>query len=250
MKSLATSTNRCRFADTTFISMGQVKLSLTTPYGKNYIPVTQDVLPAEICTLLGMDVLDWECLAADTVASRLTERVEYSEETKPAVYYDQWYVSLYRSKANHIYAEMNCPADLLLTMCRLHKLHRKFCHPSPEKPFNLLRRSRPEEISPEILTILQDLTKRCDPCQQIQSTLTRFRLSFGAENVRFGKRILLDIVTIDKKPVLHTVGEGTRSSAARFVPGLSTKTILATTLECWAMIYTRIPNRVLVDQRS
>ena len=75
-------------------------------------------------------------------------------------------------------------------------------------------------------------------------------MSFGAENVRFNERILLDIVTIDSKPVLHIVDEGTRFSAAKFVPDVSTKTLWSTILECWAMIYTGLPNRMLVDQGS
>ena len=55
---------------------------------------------------------------------------------------------------------------------------------------------------------------------------------------------------LDGKPVLHIVDEGTRFSAARFLPDVFTKTIWKSILECWAAIYTRLPNRMLVNQGS
>lgn len=205
LKSFGTSSNRFRSADKTFESMGQVKLPLATPYGKVTIPVTLDVVPADIPALLDMDVLDGEFLIADIVANRLTKRVKYRDKTGSLAYYDEWQVPLFRSKGNHVYAETYCPTNVLFTRSQLHKLQRQFFHPYREKLFNLLRRSKPEETSPETLTVLQDLTKRCDPCQRIQSAPTSFRASFGAENVHFNERILLDIVSIEEKPVLHIV---------------------------------------------
>lgn len=50
--------------------------------------------------------------------------------------------------------------------------------------------------------------------------------------MHFNERILLDIVTIDEKPVLHLVDEDTRFSAACFVPDVSTKNIWSAMLEC------------------
>ncbi len=55
---------------------------------------------------------------------------------------------------------------------------------------------------------------------------------------------------LDSKPVLHIVDEGTRFSAARFLPNVSTTTIWQTFLECWVAIYSGLPYRILVDQGS
>ena len=79
---------------------------------------------------------------------------------------------------------------------------------------------------------------------------TRFRVSFGAETVHFNERILLDVTYVDGKPVLYIVDEGMRFSAAQYPPDVSTKKIRNTMLQCWATIYTGLPNRMLVDQRS
>ena len=133
----------------------------------------------------------------------------------------------------------------MFTRSQLGRLHKQFFHPSAEKLLNMLKKARPEETTLKILSVLQDLTKRCDRFQRIQNAPTRFRVSFGAENVRFNKRIMLDIFAIHGRPVLHIVDEGTRCSAARFLPNVSTKTLWSTILECWAMIYTGLPNRMI-----
>ena len=111
-----------------------------------------------------------------------------------------------------------------------------------------MKKARQEETTAETLSILQDLSKRCNPCQRIHTAPTRFSVSFGAENARFNERVLLDIITIDGKPILYIVDEGTRFSAARFVPDVSTTTIWSIILHWWATIYTGLPNRMLVDQ--
>ncbi len=60
----------------------------------------------------------------------------------------------------------------------------------------------------------------------------------------------MDVMYLDGKPVLHIVDEGTRFSAARSVPDVSTKTIWRTFLECWAAVYTGLPHKILVDQAT
>ena len=75
-------------------------------------------------------------------------------------------------------------------------------------------------------------------------------MSFGAENVRFNKRLLIDVMYLDGKPALHIMDEGTDLSAARFVKEVSTAAIWATILEYWATISTGLPRKILVDQGS
>ncbi len=67
--------------------------------------------------------------------------------------------------------------------------------------YTLLRRARPEETSAENLGLLEDLTKRCDPCQRIQRGPTRFRVSFGAEDTLFNERVLIDVMYLDGTPI-------------------------------------------------
>lgn len=53
----------------------------------------------------------------------------------------------------------------------------------------------------------------------------RFRVSFGAEKLRFNEKILIENFQIDVKQVLHIVDEGTGFSAVRFFLDLFKKTI-------------------------
>ena len=243
-------THRFRFADRLFDSLGKVTLFLSTPSGIPPIRVVLDVVRANIPALLGMDVLDREALIADTVAGRLTKRVKTKSKEGQEQFVDEWSVPLYRAPSRHVFARMHFAFATFFARSQLLKLHKQFFHPSAQKLFNLLCRARPEEATPETLSILEDLSKRCDPCQRIQNAPRRFRVSFGADHVRFNERILLDIMYINGSAILHIVDEGTHFSAARFLADVSTKTIWKTILECWACIYTGLPNRMLVDQGS
>lgn len=167
------STNRYRFADTSYESLGKASLPLATPLCKLTILVEMDVVNADIPALLGLDVLDREALMADTVANRLTKRCLAQNEGS-CFYFDDWHVPLLRSKSGHVYVAMECSASVMFTRSQLSKLHKQFFHPSAEKLFNLLKKARPEESTAETLEILQDLSKRCDPCQRIHTAPMRF----------------------------------------------------------------------------
>lgn len=84
----------------------------------------------------------------------------------------------------------------------------------------------------------------------MQTGPTRFRVSFGAENVKFNERLFMDMMYLNGKPVLHIVDEGAHFRAAAFLPNVSTKTIWATILECWAAINAGLPYKIMVDQGS
>ena len=150
----------------------------------------------------------------------------------------------------HTYVPFDVGTQNFFTRAQLHKLQRQFFHPSAIRLFNLLKRARPEHATPETREILEEISRRCDPCQRIKPGPTRFRVSFGTEDGRFNERIMMDIMILDGEPVLHIVDEATKFSAARFLPNTETKTIWNILLSCWASIYTGLPNKILVDQGS
>lgn len=239
-----------RFADHTYKSLGVAFFLLETPPGVPAIEVPMDIVPANIPPLLGMDIMDANSLYPNTVANRLTKCVETRDTHGNTTFLDQWFVPMQRSHSRHSYAKMAFPAVYFFTKAQLVKMHRNFHHPSVEKLFNLLQRARPETATKQTWLTLQDIAKRCDPCQRITNAPNRFRVSFGAEHVRFNERIMMDVMYIDGKAVLHIVDEGTRFSAARFLPDNRTATIWKLLLVCWANIYTGLPNRIITDQGS
>lgn len=195
-----------------------------------------------------MDLLDREALTPDTTCNRLAKRICVNDYPHDSVFVDEWYIPMWRVASNHLYVGVGAPHQTCFTKAQLMKLHKQFFHPSSQKLFNLIKRARPEMATPEILQTIMELSRRCDPCQRIQLAPYRFRVSFGTENIRFNERVLMDVLFLNSKPVLHIVDEGTRFSAARLLPDYSTNTIWKTILECWAAVYTRLPNRMLVDQ--
>lgn len=249
-KHIRRSSNRFRFGDQSFESLGCISLPLPTPRGVHPIVVDFDIVKAHVPPLLGMDVLDREELVADTVFRRLARRSTRMLDDGATAYVDDWYVPLVRSQSGHVYVPFDRESRCLFTRAQLHKLHKQFFHPSATKLFNLMKRARPEHATPETLEILKDISRRCDPCQRIKPAPTRFRVSFGSEHVRFNERILMDVMYLGNSPVLHIVDDGTKFSAARFLPDMSTQTIWETLMQCWASIYTGLPNRILVDQGS
>ena len=244
------SRNRLRFADAVYESLGSVSIPLKTPAGTPKILVELDIVQADVPALLGLDILDKESLTPCTVSNRLYKRTRHTTDDGKEVFINEWYLPLTRSPSHHLYAPMDHPAPILFTRTQLGRLHRQFFHPSATKLFNLLKRSRPGDTTPETLKTLKELSQRCDPCQRIQHAPTRFRVSLGSEEATFNERILLEIMYLDGKPVLHIVDDGTKFGAAHFLSDISTETIWNTIVKCWASIYTGLLHGIIIDQGS
>lgn len=227
--------------------MGKIDFPLKTPHGVRNIYVTLDVVSADVPALLGLDILDKHLLNADTVSNMLVKKAIVESDVDGPHVMDEWSIPMSRADG-HVYADIAKANQVCFTRHKLEKLHRQFVHPSADKLFKLLRKTKPEETTPETLKILEDITRRCDPCQRIQPAPVRFRVSLGAEEIRFNEELLMDIMYIGSDPVLHIVDSATRFSAARFLPDVTTMTVWSKFVECWISIYTGMPNRIRVDR--
>lgn len=225
-------------------------MPLATPPGVPRVFVEMEIVNADIPALLGMDIMDKESLTPCTVSNRLIKRIIISRSNEREKFFDEWSIPMRRSRSNHFYADMNISTSMFFTRTQLSHLHKQFFHPSAQKLFNLLKRVRPNEVTTETLETLKHLFRRCDPCQRIQHAPVRFRVTVGSEDLRFNERVFMDIMVIERKPILHVVDEATEFSAARFLPDVSTDVVWKTFVECWASIYTGLPNRILTDQGS
>lgn len=61
-----------------------------------------------------------------------------------------------------MFAPLHMPKLTRFIPVQLNKLHHQFFHPSPDKLFNLIKRSRPERATPETLKALEEINARCD----------------------------------------------------------------------------------------
>lgn len=66
---------------------------------------------------------------------------------------------------------------------KLSRLHWKILHPSAQKQFNILKKSQPEEATPENPEVLKDLSIRFNTFQRIKHAPVCFRVTIGSEYV-------------------------------------------------------------------
>lgn len=122
-------------------------IPLGTPPGVPTIQVLFGVISADVPDMMGMYVLDQHSLTPYTVSSRLIKTIIVEHGDNSYAIYD-WHVHLTRSDG-HLNARYSVPALKMFTTQQLTKLHRQFFHPSSEKRYNLLRKVRPEDTTPE-----------------------------------------------------------------------------------------------------
>lgn len=66
---------RIRFADSSFDFLGEVEITISTPYHIQTIIVKIDVVSDDVLELLGLDLLEFKSIIADTVMNRLEKKV-------------------------------------------------------------------------------------------------------------------------------------------------------------------------------
>lgn len=126
-----------KFADTTFKPLGTVSLALRKAGHTHVITIKDDVVSANVPTLIGLDVLDREILMADIVHNVLYKRVAFNIDRGDTIYVEEWETPLYRSGSGKLYV----PTTLTIinfTHAQIHRIHRNFFHPSSDKMYKLL----------------------------------------------------------------------------------------------------------------
>jgi hypothetical protein len=82
----------------------------------------------------------------------------------------------------------------LYTQQKLYKLHRQFGYRSADQLRKVLERARPNEWSAETRKALEEIVDGCRECAKWASRPRRFKLSLGAEDLRFNAVVMVDIM--------------------------------------------------------
>lgn len=154
---LLPSNSRFRFADAVYDSLGRISIPFLAPAGVSGLYVEMYVVAADIAALLGMDFLNKESLTPCTYSNRLIKRMPHTTPDGHTVFVDEWFVPLILSPSNHLHAQMSFRTNVFFTRTQLTRLHRQFSHPSAHKPYNLFKRSRPENATPASSEKLKDI---------------------------------------------------------------------------------------------
>lgn len=223
-----------KFGDGIFDSLGKIPVRIPTPDG-GFLPLEIDVVKANIPMLIGLEVLDQNQLVADNLDNELVSKR------------GKWSLPITR-KNGHLFVEWDF-AEILYTKSELRKLHLHFYHPSVNKLYNLIRRAKPEDATSETKQLLEDIAKACSTCQRFEPRPQSFQVSVPS-GIVFNQELALDLMFLDKIPVLHVVDTQTHFSSAVFLHSQSTEAVWHAFLECWATLYTGYPDKMRVDQGS
>lgn len=220
---LKRSSRRFLFGDRLQKNLGEMTLYLIADNG--LIPFKADVVSIDVPLLFGLDFMDKHKAVPNIVRNQFEAA--------------RWCVPITR-KLGHLYVEMNYAINY--THSELLKLHRQFHHPSTGKLLNVLKRVKTEEVDEGTKIVLDDIVKRCKPCQQNPSSKPQtFKVSIGTGDIRFNHEVALDIMYLERRPVLHVVDLQTRLRAARFLGKISTDAVWTAFLECWVKTYVGHP---------
>lgn len=85
-------------------------------------------------------------------------------------------------------------------------------------------------------------------CTEFESALRTFEISVGSKELRFNYRVQVDIMSLDKRPVIHIVGEATHFCTGSFLLNKSTTEICKTIQDVWNLMYRGPPDLPIVDQ--
>ncbi len=233
-RTITQSHRRFRFADTTLESLGRVKIPLWTLPGAPTIVIDSYIVAADVPALLGMDVLDRALLVPDTVMNRLEKMT--SSEGRAVSMSTLMTVSYVRVEISATMRISTWTSLLRYTSPRLSC--QTYIGSSSIRPLIICLTSYGvrDRTIPHRRCCASDFLNDC--CQRILTAAVSFRVSFGAEDVRFNERVFIDIIYIDVSPVLHMVDEGTRFNAASFLSNASTSAVCSAMLKCWATLYT------------
>ena len=221
-----------RFGDGTFQSLGSIPVRIPTPDGK-FISIEMDVVQADVPMLIGLEVLDRERLIPDNVANKLRSLE------------DGWSLPITR-KYGHLYVEWDFP-KIWFSKEQIRKLHLQFYHPSADKLFRLIQRAKPGEATSETKKMLEDINRACTTCQRYTPKPFSFQVSMP-KGIVFNHELALDLMYLERLPVLHVVDTQTHFSSATFLYGESVEAVWYAFLECWVTLYPGYPDKMRTDQ--
>lgn len=225
-----------KFGNSVCNSLGILEFRLPLP-NNGYLPISADIVNADIPLLIGLDYMDREKLLANNLVNKLI-----CEE-------HGWELAITR-RNGHMFVDWNVQR-ILFTKFELYKMHRNFFHPSARKLFQVLKRGYPEKCTGDTLKKLEEISKSCLRCQK-KSVPHRFKVSLPDDKIVFNGVVALDLLWLDigkrrKAPVLHIIDTQTHLQNAVFLKGESARDVWDAFIEAWSTVYVGYPKTLKSD---
>lgn len=223
-----------KFGDTVYPSIGFIPIRIPTPHG-TVMEFNLNVVEANVPIILGLDLLDKEQLYIDNIDNILVHK------------HHGWSLPLQR-KRGHLYITWNYK-DILYTKRELQRLHLHFYHPTAKKLYNLVSRATPGQATPDTMTLINKITEACKTCQRFSMRPKSFQVTLPGDIV-FNYEVAIDLMFINRIPILHVVDTQTAFSSAEILTKQNTDSIGNAFLMCWSSIYAGYPDKLRVDSGS
>ena len=236
--------NRTRFIFGKTVTETQYRYKLRVPLSHStYVEAQVAVVSLEIPFLIGLEVLVHYGLNMDFF--KMSLRYQHTEIETPITIFD---------KHAYIHA-MACDATakgdmILFNKAELRKLHLHFFHPTPTQLYQLIRRTRPNEVDVDRQRLLADISSECEQCQEWHSGPLRFRVKLPNDSITFNSDVAMDLVWLEGKPVLHIVCLQTRFQNACFLQSKASSAVWQALIEVWTSVYSGFPATLHLDQES
>ena len=130
-----------KFGDRKFEGMRLLKIRILV-IDDFFLSFEVEIVNVDVPLLIGLERLDTFKVSIDLANDRMLSRD------------GEWEIHLKRDQG-HLFVIWNVQAGILVTLPELRKCHRHFYHPNSQRLFAILRRSRREEFSPQILQQLE-----------------------------------------------------------------------------------------------
>ena len=240
---LQRSTMTFKFGDTVHKSLGLLTFHIAVPK-ISVIRTTVNVVNADVPLLLGLDWLDEHKLVIDNVQNRLI-----SSQRK-------WSVALHR-KFGHLYLDWltrgeprkTGVSEIHFTKSEVFRLHYHFYHPGAQKLFNLIKRAKPSEANERTMKHIKEVIQECRTCQHHAPSPRSFQVTMPGK-ITFNQEVALDLMWINRRPVLHVICTQTHFSSAIFLTSESAEAAWLAFEGIWALMYIGYPDVFRLDQGS
>lgn len=139
---------------------------------------------------------------------------------------------------------------VIFTRAEVEKLHLHFHHPSSSKLLNLIRRNDPTKADSSVKKILEEISAAFEHCQEYSSGPLRFRASITPDELVFNQELAIDLLWLNKKPVIHFVDTHTNYQNAAFVATKSSEELWKLFMNTWVTTYVGYPSTLRLDRES
>lgn len=110
----------------------------------------------------------------------------------------------------------------------------------------MLKRADFNELTPGTRKKLEEITRECTLCQLHSQRPLRFKFTLPVEK-DFNQSVYVDMMYLEKKPLLHVVCEATMYQAARWLPRTTAEELWRAFRLCWVDVYLGPPDLVVHD---